>query len=63
MRETGNVALEDIDQIFEVRTRNLVSYRIKMELPYLLRRYILRQQVKLVPFEESRYGIGTITLR
>lgn len=62
MRETSKVAFEDMEQVFEGRTRDIVSYRVKVVLPYLFRRYILWRQVKLEPFEESRYSGGGIIL-
>lgn len=62
MRETRKYPLEEIHTVFEVSTRNLASYRLFVELPYIFKYYVLRKDVKLEPFEESRYNVGVISL-
>jgi hypothetical protein len=62
MRETKKVAFEDMEQPFASQTRDVVSYRVKVVLPYLFRRSILWRNVELEPFEESRYSGGGIRL-
>ncbi|GKZ30604.1 hypothetical protein AbraIFM66950_009684 [Aspergillus brasiliensis] len=63
MRETANIPLEDMEKVFEARTRDIVLYQVKVAWPYLFKRYVLwRRKVVLEPFEESRYGTGAIAL-
>lgn len=62
MRETHKYQLEEIHRIFEVSTRNLVSYRLFVEFPYKFERYIFQMNVELKPFEESKYNVGMISL-
>lgn len=62
MRETSQYPLEEMHTVFEASTRNLASYRLFVELPYKFKRYILRKDVTLEPFEESKYNVGIITL-
>lgn len=62
MRETKNLGLEEVPLTFEAPTRNLVLYRLFVEVPYLFRRYVLQQNVEFLPFEDSKYGGGAIAL-
>lgn len=62
MRETKNLALEEVPLAFEAPTRNLILYRLSVEIPYIFRRYVLRQNVEFLPFEDSKYGGGAISL-
>lgn len=62
MQETRKYPLEEMHTVFEVSTRNLASYRLFVELPYMFKYHVLRQDVKLEPFEESRYNVGMISL-
>ncbi|PKY00611.1 MFS general substrate transporter [Aspergillus campestris IBT 28561] len=62
MRETKNLALEEVPLAFEAPTRNLILYRLSVEIPYFFRRHVLRQNVQFLPFEDSKYGGGAIVL-
>ncbi|ODM16479.1 hypothetical protein SI65_07986 [Aspergillus cristatus] len=62
MRETSQYPLEAMHMVFEASTKNLALYRLFVELPYKFKRYILRKDVALEPFEESKYNVGMITL-
>ena len=62
MRETHKHHLEEIHRAFEVSTRNLASYRLFVELPYKFKRHVLRMNVELEPFEDSKYNVGVISL-
>lgn len=62
MRETKNLALEEVPLAFEAPTRNLILYRLLVEIPYLFRRYVLRRNVVFLSFEDSKYSGGTIAL-
>lgn len=62
MRETKNVPIGDMASVFDVPTRNLVLYRVRVYLPYLFKRHILRKDVAIVPLEESRYKFAPIAL-
>lgn len=62
MRETSQYPLEEMHTVFEASTKNLALYRLFVELPYKFKRYILRKDVVLEPFEESKYNVGMITL-
>ena len=62
MRETKKVPLEDMTDIWDIPTRNLVLYRVKVHLPYLFKRYLLWKNVDLVPLEDSQYRFAPIAL-
>lgn len=62
VRETKQVSLENIGSIFDVPTRNLILYRVKVHLPYFFKRYILWRDVDLVALEDSRYRFAAIRL-
>lgn len=62
MRETKNMTLEEVPSAFEAPTRNVIRYRLFVEIPYILRHYVLRQNVEFLPFEDSKYGGGAIAL-
>lgn len=62
MRETRRYPLEEIPRVFEASSKNIMSYRLYVEFPYLFKRYILRKDVELEHFEDSRYNTGMISL-
>lgn len=51
-RETKRRELEEMDVEFGVPTTKVEYYRLRVEISYLFRRNILRQDVALQPFEE-----------
>lgn len=51
-----------MDVEFQVPTTKVAEYRLRIVIPYLFRRNILRQNVALQPFEESKYNVGPIRL-
>lgn len=51
-----------MDVEFGVPTTKVAYYRLRVEISYLFRRNILRQDVAPQPFEESRYNVGPVRL-
>ncbi|RHZ68358.1 hypothetical protein CDV55_107559 [Aspergillus turcosus] len=62
MVETHDRTLEEISAGFETPMRNILAYRIRLELPHILKRSLLGKRSPLQPFEESRYNTGGIVL-
>ncbi|KAK2628381.1 hypothetical protein QTJ16_001484 [Diplocarpon rosae] len=53
VRETKQLTLEEIDQVFSQPTSSFLRYETKVWLPYFVRRYLLRQNLaKPEPFVE-----------
>ncbi|KAF4552812.1 Sugar (and other) transporter-like protein 15 [Elsinoe fawcettii] len=46
VRETKQLTLEELDQVFSVPTNQYLSYEIKTWLPYFFKRHIFRQQIE-----------------
>ncbi|KAF7562941.1 hypothetical protein G7046_g1176 [Stylonectria norvegica] len=49
VRETKQLTLEEIDQVFSVPTSQFISYETKVWLPYFVRRHVLRQNIEKPP--------------
>ena len=49
VRETKQITLEEIDQVFSVPTKDFLSYELKVWLPWFLRRYVLFQKIPKPP--------------
>ncbi|KAK2600648.1 hypothetical protein N8I77_010169 [Diaporthe amygdali] len=49
VRETKQLTLEEIDQVFSVPTKSFISYELTIWLPYFIKRHILRQKIAKPP--------------
>ncbi|KAF7557181.1 hypothetical protein G7Z17_g863 [Cylindrodendrum hubeiense] len=49
VRETKQLTLEELDQVFSVPTKDFISYETKVWLPYFIKRHILRQKISKPP--------------
>jgi len=45
VRETKQLTLEEIDQVFSVPTSVYLKYETKVWLPYFFKRHIMRKQI------------------
>ena len=56
VRETKQLTLEEIDQVFSVPTKQFINHELKVWLPYFIKRHILRRRVpKPPPIIEKEY--------
>ena len=49
VRETKQLTLEELDQVFSVPTKNFIGYELKVWLPYFVKRHILRKRIPRPP--------------
>ncbi|KAJ4424046.1 hypothetical protein N0V82_001293 [Gnomoniopsis sp. IMI 355080] len=49
VRETKQLTLEELDQVFSVPTKQFISYEIKTFLPYVFKRHVLRRNIPKPP--------------
>lgn len=49
VRETKQLTLEEIDQVFTVPTRKYIGYELKVRVPWYLRTRLLRQKIPEPP--------------
>ncbi|KAI9150476.1 MFS transporter [Paramyrothecium foliicola] len=49
VRETKQLTLEELDQVFSVPTKSYISYELKVWLPYFIKRHILRRKIEKPP--------------
>ncbi|KAH7134526.1 putative facilitated glucose transporter [Dactylonectria estremocensis] len=49
VRETKQLTLEELDQVFSVPTSKFIKYELTVWLPWFIRRYILRQKIARPP--------------
>ncbi|KAJ4385579.1 hypothetical protein N0V93_010008 [Gnomoniopsis smithogilvyi] len=49
VRETKQLTLEELDQVFSVPTKQFISYEIKVWLPYFFKRHVLRRNIPKPP--------------
>ncbi|KAM0242137.1 hypothetical protein ACHAP5_007374 [Fusarium lateritium] len=49
VRETKQLTLEELDQVFSVPTSQFISYETKVWLPYFIKRHILRKKIAKPP--------------
>jgi len=45
VRETKQLTLEEIDQVFSVPTKQFLGYEMKVWLPYFIKRHVLRKKI------------------
>ncbi|KAI9146739.1 Polyol transporter 5 [Paramyrothecium foliicola] len=46
VRETKQMTLEELDQVFSVPTKTFLSYECRVWLPYVFKRYVLRRNIE-----------------
>ncbi|KJX94588.1 sugar transporter like protein [Zymoseptoria brevis] len=46
VRETKQLTLEEIDQVFSIPTKEFLAYETKTWLPYFMRRHVLRKNIE-----------------
>jgi hypothetical protein len=62
VRETKQLTLEEIDQVFSVPTSQFISHETKVFLPYFFKRHILRKNIpKPPPIIEKETGVPEIS--
>lgn len=49
VRETKQLTLEELDQVFSVPTKEYISHETKVWLPYMIKRHILRRNIEKPP--------------
>ncbi|KAL6246168.1 hypothetical protein RBB50_007321 [Rhinocladiella similis] len=49
VRETKQLTLEEIDQVFSVPTKSFIGYELKVWLPYFIKRHIFRRKIPKPP--------------
>ncbi|KAL8799715.1 MAG: hypothetical protein Q9182_005693 [Xanthomendoza sp. 2 TL-2023] len=49
VRETKQLTLEELDQVFSVPTKHFISHELTVSLPYIFKRYILRRKIAKPP--------------
>ncbi|CVK92243.1 related to myo-inositol transport protein ITR1 [Fusarium proliferatum] len=49
VRETKQMTLEELDQVFSVPTKSFLSHETKVWLPYIFKRYVLRKDIQRPP--------------
>jgi hypothetical protein len=49
VRETKQLTLEELDQVFSVPTRSFISHELFVWLPYFVKRHIFRQKIEKPP--------------
>ncbi|KAF2867091.1 sugar transporter-like protein [Massariosphaeria phaeospora] len=58
VRETKQLTLEEIDQVFSVPTKSYLNYELKTALPYFIKHTILRQNIaKPPPLIEKQHDL------
>ncbi|KAF9527412.1 putative facilitated glucose transporter [Crepidotus variabilis] len=56
VRETKQLTLEEIDQVFSIPTKEFISYESKVWLPYFIKRHVLRRKIaKPPPIVKKQY--------
>jgi MFS family permease len=49
VRETKQLTLEELDQVFSIPTKEYLSHETKVWLPYMVKRHILRKRIEKPP--------------
>ncbi|TDZ53927.1 Polyol transporter 5 [Colletotrichum trifolii] len=49
VRETKQLTLEELDQVFSVPTKDFIGHELKVWLPYFIKRHILRKKIPKPP--------------
>ena len=49
VRETKQLTLEEIDQVFSVPTRSFLNHELTVWLPWFIKRYIFRKRIPRPP--------------
>ncbi|KAL1611006.1 hypothetical protein SLS59_000643 [Nothophoma quercina] len=60
VRETKQLTLEELDQVFSVPTKQFIGYEIKIWLPYFIKRHILRKKIVKPPPIIERENVDVI---
>lgn len=58
VRETKQLTLEEIDQVFSVPTSQFLSYESKVRVPYFFKRHFFRQKIEAPPAIIERQSIA-----
>jgi len=62
VRETKQLTLEELDQVFSVPTSQYIGYELKVWLPYFIKRHVLRKKIpKPPPIIEKEGDIQPMT--
>jgi hypothetical protein len=65
VRETKQLTLEEIDQVFSVPTKQFLAYETKVWLPYFFKRHLLRRKIEkpppIIAKEDDSVGRGEST--
>ncbi|KAL8760558.1 MAG: hypothetical protein Q9184_003269 [Pyrenodesmia sp. 2 TL-2023] len=56
VRETKQLTLEELDQVFSLPTKKYISHELKVWLPYFIKRHILRKNVPKPPMIIEKEG-------
>ncbi len=60
VRETKQLTLEEIDQVFSVPTKDFISHELTVWLPYFIKRHIFRKRIPkpppIIATEKVAYG-------
>jgi len=65
VRETKQLTLEELDQVFSVPTKTYLRYETTVWLPYFFKRHILRQKIakpELLERHNREHGIDQVTI-
>ncbi|KAI8932389.1 hypothetical protein NX059_010576 [Plenodomus lindquistii] len=65
VRETKQLTLEELDQVFNVPTKTFLRYETKVWLPYFIKRYIMRKKIEkpeLLEKHNRDRGIDQVTI-
>ena len=58
VRETKQLTLEEIDQVFSVPTSQFLSYESRVRVPYFIKRHIFRQMIEAPPAIIERQAVA-----
>ncbi|EAQ90661.1 hypothetical protein CHGG_02596 [Chaetomium globosum CBS 148.51] len=58
VRETKQLTLEEIDQVFSVPTSQFISHEFKVSVPYFFKRHVLRKNIPKPPPLMEKAGIN-----
>ncbi|KAH9862671.1 hypothetical protein J1614_010764 [Plenodomus biglobosus] len=65
VRETKQLTLEELDQVFSVPTKTYLRYETKVWLPYFIKRYVLRKKIakpELLEKHNRDHGIDQVAI-
>ena len=58
VRETKQLTLEEIDQVFSIPTSQFLSYEARVRVPYFFKRHFFRQKIEAPPAIIERQAIA-----